>query len=284
MMSITVRQTAILVLLFVLTSAALIALDTQRRFDAVRAPLSEGVHPFAALFSRAGDALSLPGDGRGDAELRAELERVTAERDRLMAENAQLKRLEQEVAELRRQLGFREAFPQLSVVSASVVGRDPRGAQKILIIDRGANDGIQKGMAVLSPDFFVGQVTEVEPERARVTLAIDGASQIGAVVQPAAGEQAPGVEGIVYGRWQAGGALLMRHLDVNAEVAEGDLVVTSGRTARVPQGLVIGAVHRVHRDVQADSLELTVAPFVDPDTLGSVAVIISDSSEPSESD
>ncbi len=71
----------------------------------------------------------------------------------------------------------------------------------------------------------------------------------------------------------------MEHLDPSTQVAEGDMVVTSGRTAMVPEGLVIGKVYHIDRNVQADSLTLQVVPMIDPTRLQSVMVILGDTAK-----
>ena len=81
----------------------------------------------------------------------------------MLAENARLKDLQGQVNELQKQLDFKQSQPNLTVVAASIIGQDPNGTKRILVINRGSNDGVQTGMAVISPDFFIGQVTDVSP-------------------------------------------------------------------------------------------------------------------------
>ncbi len=71
----------------------------------------------------------------------------------------------------------------------------------------------------------------------------------------------------------------MRHLDAAAQVSEGGMVVTSGRTAQAPEGLVIGKVYHIHRNVQTDVLTLELVPMIDPTRLQSVMVILGDTAK-----
>lgn len=273
MISLTFRQTVILIVIFVLTCVGLIALDQQHRLQSARTPAEALVQPFQAALSRVGDRIH--GFGSGSPSVSdQQLQALTAERNQLLAENARLKDLEQKVAELQKQLGFKQSRPELKVVSAAVVGHDPNGTTRTLVIDRGSNDGITPGMAVISPDFFVGQVTEVSADRSKVTLAIDSSSKIGAMLQ------ASNTPGVVFGEWQAGGQMQLRYLDPAAAVNEGDVVVTSGQTARVPKGLVIGKVTGIHRNVQAAELTVDVTPLINFSTMQSVMVILSDGTQP----
>jgi rod shape-determining protein MreC len=254
--SLTFRQTAILILVFLITCVGLIALDQQHRLDAAKSPAEQIVQPFQAALSRAGNSIRHLRSG-SPSSTQQQLQQVTAERNQLLADNAKLKDLEQQVSELQKQLGFKQSRPGLKVVSANVVGQDPNGTTRTLVIDQGSSAGIQMGMAVISPDFLVGQVTDVSRDRARVTLAIDSSSQIGAMLET------NDAGGVLFGEWQSGGQMQLRDLDIATRVNEGDVVVTSGQTARVPAGLVIGKVTSIDRDVQSAELNVNVAPLID---------------------
>lgn len=272
MISLSTRQTIILIVIFLITSISLIALDQQHRLDAARSPAEALIHPFEAAMNQAGTSIRNLGHGSPSATER-QLQQVTAERDRLLAENARLKDLQAQVDELQKQLDFKQSQPGLTVVTASVVGQDPNGTKRILVIDRGSNDGIRTGMAVISPDFFVGQVTDVSPDRSRVTLAIDSASKVGAMLQ------SNSASGVLFGEWQSGRQMQLRYLDPSVKVQNGDVVVTSGRTQRVPKGLVVGKVNGIHRNLQSDELNVDVSPLIDFNSLQSVMVILSGGSQ-----
>jgi rod shape-determining protein MreC len=272
MLSVNLRQTLVLIFLFIVVSVGLIALDSNDRLDWLRSPAGQLFTPVVWAFNQVGDGVSSIGSGN-PTDSEAELEAVIQERDELLAENAQLRLLEEEVQQLRNQLEFQESFPDMQPVPANVISEDPKGVERILIIDQGRDAGIRPGMAVVSPEFFVGQVTNVDDNRARVTLILDAAAQIGGMLQESGGE------GVVYGRWQAGGLIEMRHIDPNVEIVEGELVVTSGRTARVPAGLIIGQVSEVELDMQADTQTVTLTPMLDFRALQSVTVILSDDAQ-----
>jgi rod shape-determining protein MreC len=267
MLSTNLRQTAMLVLFFVVAAGMLLVLDTHHRLDGAKTPVGELIRPFAAALDRAGHGLR--GSTANQSELARQLQQVTAERDQLLAQNAQLQQLQDEVDQLRKQLNFKQQHPGMTPLGANVIGHDPSGAHQILVLDRGANDGIQLGMAVISPDFYVGQVTEVSPDRARVTLATDASAHVGAMVLRSK------ASGVLDGRWQAGGYFLLDHLKAADDVVDGDVVVTSGGTARVPQGLVVGKVAHVDREVQADTATAHVVPLIDYSNLRTVTVILS---------
>jgi len=271
--SLTFRQTVVLIVVFLITCVGLIALDQQHHLDGAKSPAEQLILPFEAAMSRVGNAIHHLGSN-SPSDVQQQLQQVTTERNQLLAANARLTDLQQQVTELQKQLGFKQSRPELKVVSANVIGQDPNGTTRTLVIDQGSNAGIEMGMAVISPDFLVGQVTDVNASSARVTLVIDSSSHIGAMLQ------SNNAAGVIFGEWQSGGQMQLRYLDPATKVNEGDVVVTSGQTARVPKGLVIGKVASVNRNLQAAELNVNVAPLINFNTMQTVMVITGDRSQP----
>ena len=265
------RSTLVLLAGLVLLALFLMLLDSRDRLDGPKSLIVTIVSPLEESLTDLGQRVSNIGEG-GNDDMLQQLEAVTAERDQLLKENAELRELGREVEQLRDLLEFRQANPQLALVTADVISRDPGSREQYLIINQGSNAGIEVGMPVLSPHFLVGQVTEVEPDRSRVLLVIDSSFQTGARIQ---GLEA---EGIVYGRWQFGERAVMRHVPVDVEIGTDALAVTSGTTDRVPAGLVIGKVMEVHRDEVQNETQLDILPLVDFAELSSVTVITGETS------
>lgn len=259
------RQIASLAGLLIIVSLLLTVLDNRNMLDPVKSVVGDLVSPISQGFERLGSRMS-DGSG-GESELQAQLEQVQAERDELMAENARLRELVAEVEDLRAQLNFEQSHPELELLSANVVSRDPQSFEQFLIIDRGSEDGVQVGMAVVSPNFLVGQVVEVDPNRARVLLVIDTGFRTGARLQESRGD------GILYGLWQAGGLAEVRHIPLETEVIPDERVVTSGLTSGIPEGLLIGQIHELERNDLRNEITVSVLPFADFDNLQTVSVI-----------
>jgi len=261
------RQVFYLIGSLLALSLLLTVLDGRDMLDPVKGLVGGFVTPIARVLTDAGSSLNSGSSSASDGELAQQLEDVTRERDELVAENARLREQVAENAELRAQLGFQQAHPELTAVTASVVGRDPTGIEKFIMIDRGSNDGIQVGMAVVSPNFLVGEVTEVDVNRSKVLLMIDAGFQTGARLQISRGS------GIVYGLWQAGGRAEMRHIPIETEINPDEVIVTSGRSLMIPEGLIVGKILEIDRDELGSEITLSVLPLVDFDTLETVTVI-----------
>ena len=263
-------QTVALILLFILTSSSFIMLDRVNLLDPFK---RAGEGPAVAVtggFAGLGERVRHVGDRFGNvAELRAENDQLRAENERLRAAEARVKELERENQQLTAQANFAVQFPQLRLIPARVISRDPRSRSKYFVINRGAEDGVQVGMAAVSPDFLVGLVTAVEAKTARVTLIVDESMQVGVLLQ-----DDPRAQGILYGQWQKGGRLTMEYVERNITVPPNARIITSGLTQRVPKGLLVGVAANVKKDEQQDYQEIEVLPLTDFDGLESVTIIL----------
>jgi rod shape-determining protein MreC len=267
--ALSTRQTIGLVVLFVVTSLTFIQLDSRRALDPIKAALEAVISPIARTVDNAAS------DGSA-SPLERELAVVKAERDRALAENAELKAGQREMEQLRLQAKLQQDRPTWKMLQARVVGSDPTGQQLFMTIDKGARDGIEEGMAVVAqgPN-YIGQVTQVWERTAKVMLIIDVAQTVGARLDS-------GPDGVVYGLSRRGGWLELRHLDRDATVDQGELVLTNDspalRTAQVPGGLIIGRVDntQIVRDAQADSQIVQVIPLVNYEKLQVVTVVLTD--------
>ncbi len=271
MTSLGIRHTAALVFMFVVLAVTLIALDNRHTLDPLKSGLNAVVSPAVNWINEVIDR------DNPISSVEVELQQVTDERDALLAENAQQQLQLEDVENLRDILDVQEANPGRELLAANVNNLDPTGLQKFITIDRGSRDGVEVGMAVIDPHYFVGLVTEVEENSSRVTLAIDATSAVGARLLNSKGV------GVVYGRWQYGGRIELRHVDRSTVPQDGETVVTSddteARTARVPGGLIIGQVSgEPVLDNQSDSQTIQILPAADFDSLSIVAIIISDDS------
>jgi rod shape-determining protein MreC len=269
----TVRHRIAIIVVIVAACVGLLALDSQGLLDPIRTGLRQALTPIDRLTE---DVIRT---GESDSDLARENEALRQERDALAAEVARLQMLETEVEQLREQLQVQQDNPDWTLVTARVSFSDPTNLNKIITIDKGSADGIQKGMAVVDPFYFVGLVTSVSEHSAQITLGIDMTAVIG-------GEDLySGASGNVYGMWQLGQRMEMRHIDRNSEIKHGDPIVTASNatysTAMVPGGIIIGIVDGDPTlDNQGDSQTVNVLPAADFDNLDVVAVIVA--SDPNE--
>lgn len=263
----TIRHRIAIVAVLGFACILMLALDSQGLLDPVRTGLRQGLSPIESFSD------SIVRDRKSDSELQRENDALRSERDALAAEVARLREVETEVNQLRAQLNVQDARPDWKMVTARVSFPDPNNLNKFITINKGSADGIQKGMAVVDPNYFVGLVTEVSEHSAKVTLAID----MTAVV--AAQDQATGAAGNAYGMWQENGRIQLRHVDRSSTLKDKDPIVTSSNSAvssaYVPGGILIGQVDgEPALDNQGDTQTVNIIPFCDFDNLEVVSVIV----------
>lgn len=267
MTTLSLRQTVTLIAIFVAISVSLIVLDRREALDPLREGMASVVTPISRAFA------SIANGPNYESELELELERVQAELDAARAENANLVAQIAEFEILDEENRVETARPELEYLAANVLNRDPTGTQYFLVINRGADDGVEMGMAVTDPDFYVGQVVEVYDTTAKVMFIGDTSASVGAQLLESR------ADGIVLGRWQAGGRLVMENVDRDAEPEEGEYVVTSEsavtETRGVPANLIIGTILDVPEGASGTSdLTLEVRPAVEFDELDTVWVVM----------
>lgn len=166
---------------------------------------------------------------------------------------------------LRNLLNFQNA-PNYKVVAAEVIGKDPSGWFKTIIIDKGKSDGLQKGLPVVLPTGIVGQVIEAAGHYSKVMLLIDRNSAVDALVQRSR------ARGIIKGESadQCRFEFVLRKHDVQID----DTVIASGLDGVYPKGLRIGRVSDISQRNSDIFYEITVAPFVDYEKIEEVLVIL----------
>jgi rod shape-determining protein MreC len=173
-----------------------------------------------------------------------------------------LREIELENERLRTLLDFRERV-RADVIAARVIGRDALGASRSIVINRGNEDGVERGAAVLAPGGVVGHVFLAGRNASRVLLVTDINSGVDAIVQRTR------ARGIVEGRIQGGCGL--KFVKRTEALEPGDLVITSG-VGPFPKGFPIGRIGGVDKRAQGLFLYAAVEPAVDFDVLEEVLV------------
>lgn len=218
---------------------------------------------FAVRFTAVQDFLTAPRDMASLQQRNAELESEVAELQ------AQVIQLQQEVGEtqiLAALVDFSRANPENSYRAAAVIGRDPSPFLHYVIINRGSNDGILRGMPVVTDQGLVGRIDAVIADAARVQLITDPASMVNIRLQNA--EVEASLSGSVTGD------VTLDLIPQDTDIQAGDLVLTSGLGGSYPADLIVGQVVNIRtRDFDLFQ-QATVQPVVDFNRLKIVLIII----------
>lgn len=180
------RRRAIALLL--LTSILLITLDLRGNevFDAAR----RGFETVLSPFETAGEVVSRPiqnaWNGITDYEEMSEERRRL--QDQLDAQTAENVAAQAAIVDFQQLMALND-LPTLADydrVSAQVVGEGPTNLDQVIEINKGSNDDIEEGMAVLSPAGLVGKVTRVRANRSEIMLISDSRYTIHVKIIPPA--------------------------------------------------------------------------------------------------
>jgi rod shape-determining protein MreC len=164
---------------------------------------------------------------------------------------------------LQKLLELRNHLP-LATTAAEIIGAAATPDFRTVTIDKGKGDGLRPDMAVISPAGVVGRVVVPSTRSAKVQLIIDRNAAAGALVERSR------AQGVIVGE---GEALRMDYVSEVADIAVGDVVVTSGIDGIYPKGFVIGRVDSVEKSGGAYK-RITVKPSVDFSALEEVLVVV----------
>ena len=166
---------------------------------------------------------------------------------------------------LRKFIHFKETESRI-MVAAMVIARDPSPWFSTMMIDKGADDGLLKGLPVVAAEGIVGQVVAVSSRYSRVLLITDRNSSVDALVQNTR------ARGIVQG--DNTDTCFFDYALRKELVTIGDHIVASGLDQVFPKGLSIGTVVEVKKENSALFQHVKVKTSVDFNTLEEVLVFV----------
>jgi len=217
---------------------------------------------FATRFSAIQDFLAAPRDIIALRQRNSELEQEVA---RLQGQLIELQQKVDETEILAALVDFTRANPERSYKGAAVVGRDPSPFLHYIIINRGSNDGILRGMPVVTNQGLIGRVDAVIADAARVQLITDPAATVNVRLQNA------DTDAMLVG--SVTGDLSLEMISQDVTVEDGDVVLTSGLGGGYPSDLIVGQVVNVRKRDFELFQDAAVQPAVDFARLEIVLVI-----------
>ncbi|SIS36647.1 rod shape-determining protein MreC [Salimicrobium flavidum] len=179
-----------------------------------------------------------------------------AEYEGLIVENQEL---EEENEELRGTIDKTGGLSEYAPVQATVIARSSERWFEQLTVNRGSEHGVEKDMAVITKDGLIGKVQSTAAFHSTVKLlsGFDLSNKISSwVVQ----EEGQNVFGLVEGYDEASGRLVLGGINLDAELNEGDEVISSGLGGVFPSRLQIGTVD----EVRNDEYGLTKTAYIEP--------------------
>lgn len=200
--------------------------------------------------------LYLWGTQRQNQALSTAIDQLKLENQRLRAQAEQGRRL-QVLFDLRQQL-------PLPTVAAQVLSAGSSETARIVMIDKGADDGLKTDLPVLVPDGVVGKILHVFPNTAQVLLITDPYSGVASLLGDSR------VHGVLKGQNKS--ECSMAYVPNGEDVQAGQIVYTSGEDQIFPKGLPVGVVLDARPGPEFQ--QIAVRPLAQLNRLEEVLVIL----------
>jgi rod shape-determining protein MreC len=259
---------------FVSLAILLMVLDARFHYaESVRQVVALAAYPIQRIAMAPVDLFhGVAGYFGSTAALREENSALKTRQLRAAPELLRLEALQEENNQLRRLLEAQERLPGKSVFAEILyAGRDPFSRK--VVIDKGSQNNIQAGQPVIDDVGVIGQVTRVYVLMSEVTLLSDKDQAIPLQVQR------NGLRAVAYGGAE-GGMLDLRFMAANADIRNGDTLVTSGIDGTYPAGLPVATVARIERDAAYAFAKIYLTPTAGTDRYRQVLVLSNEAKAP----
>lgn len=205
-----------------------------------------------------------------------DMKNLAEENERLNKENIELKeRVRQleidgiENSQLRDMLNLTKKYETSNAIVAEVISMDSSIWFDVFTINKGEKDGIKNNMTVLTPQGLVGKVTQTFSTTAQVTSILDVNNAVSARLTKTGDLiTTKGDMNLVDKR-----LLKLKYVTSDVNLAEGDVVETSGMGGIYPKGIFIGTISKVEQDSKTMKTYAVLEPGVDFNKISEVLVI-----------
>ena len=156
---------------------------------------------------------------------------------------------------------------------ARVIASDVTAEFKTVTIDKGFNQGARKNMVVIGPGGLVGRIGKVANSESVVLLIADPNSAVDVTVQRT------GARALLVGTSMETelkpfySLSRLEYLRLVSNVADGDVVITSGLDKLFPFGIPVGTLNKVQNQSSGVFKGADVIPFVDLAQVKNVMVL-----------
>ena len=238
--------------------------------------LEKGLRIVASPFQNGFHAISNVFDGIGvyfadKKTLEEENSKLQQEVDALQYQIARLEETELENMRLKELLAYKDANKAVYQLQlAETIAKKNNNLQYMITINKGSDDGVKAGMTVMNHHGLIGRVSSVLSGSSEVLLLPDHESAVGARVK-----STREALGVVKGDGTSTGNLQMVHLQHDAEITEGDVIITSGLDTVYPEGVPIGMVASIRQDTNGLTKTAYITPYVNFLQLEEVFILMS---------
>ncbi len=192
---------------------------------------------------------------------------------KLAIDYVKLSSLEEENRLLRAQAKFLNTSG-FDSVGARVISREIGAQRAMLIIDRGLDDRVEKGQAVITGDgIFIGKISTITEHAASIDLLADPDSRVTAAIL---GENK--LMGIIEGR--GNGAAVLTYIPSSEHLKRDQIIITAGTEEKIPPNLPLGIINSVSSGSDAPFFTAAIEPLIPGDQVTFVSVLRPSASRP----
>lgn len=228
------------------------------------------ISPFQRLSTYISDNVSSSLDMLANAEdYYNENQRLRSEINGLYNDLIDYDRLKQENEDLRAMLELSEEYEDFTFSPpCSVIARTTNDPYASFTIDKGYSSGIEPGDPVVTSEGIVGVCYDVAENTSGVRTLYSPKTAIGVY------SLRTKTTGIIEGGYElaADGYCRMSYIDKTSDIAEGDIIITSG-SASYPAGQLVGVVASTAMEDSGLSMYAVIKPAVNPASVSDVFVI-----------
>ncbi len=258
-------------------SVVLMTLDHRGpQLEVVRGALGTLIYPIQVLVDvpiRAGHWLAENLTSRGQLlEQNARLRR-----DQLVL-SSRLEKYEELEAENHRLRNLLESSEKVGerVLIAELMSVDMDPFSRRIVLNKGSREGVREGQSLIDSRGVMGQIVHVGPFTSNALLITDPSHALPVQVNR------NGLRAVAIGTGPLN-RLRLSHVTNDADIEEGDTLVTSGLGGRFPRGYPVGTVVRVERDQGRPFASIVVEPSAELERNREVLLVWSDRTpEPAE--
>ena len=173
--------------------------------------------------------------------------------------------VEKENERLRALIGFKQS-QRLHLKASRIIARDISLFQQSVTLNVGTDDGVEKGLAVVSTEGVVGRILRANASDSIVLLVSDLNSRMDGVIERSRNH-------VIVGGTIAG-ELKLEYLRRRADIQIGDMIVSAGTGSVFPSGFKIGRVISKAQDPNLVLEEASLESAVNMSRIEEVFVVL----------
>lgn len=226
-------------LALIIASVVLLSLESinSKSLNFIRSAVKDVIYRTSFIASIPGNSInSMLNTIQSHLKIYEQYELTKLELQQLKNQQDQIDYLKIENDKLKKVIDDTDVYNYESIISKVLVDKESPFLKSV-ILNKGFNSGLKKGMPVLKGPYFVGRITEVNYLSSRVLLVSDLNSKIPVLIEPM------GYQAIMSGTGDD--LALLDFLPKNHQLEVGNLVYTSGTGGIFFPGIPIGRIELI---------------------------------------